>query len=146
MELNFSNKTLYFINNLSINIEQSLFTKTMFKTKEITRSNVKCKNTGWRLSIAVRIALWCLVLGLKKRYNFIWLTSISQSNDPVLDPANHCLWNSQCSKYNRLHLSQYCSSSSALAVVKQWRLYSSKSWYWNVRIRSVGMATVAVGH
>ncbi len=60
MELNFSNKTLYFINNLSINIEQSLFTKTIFTTK-VRDHKIKCEMQKHRMKAfhcSWLIALW----------------------------------------------------------------------------------------
>lgn len=47
MELNFSNKTLYFINNLGINTEQSLFTKKVHKSKTVHK--IKCEMQKHRM-------------------------------------------------------------------------------------------------
>lgn len=77
MELNFSNKTLYFINNLSINIEQSLFTKTMFTTKvrdhEIKRGKHRMKAD-----------LLCSKLHSVKIPLYTVSGPFDQSNNPVL--------------------------------------------------------------
>lgn len=134
MELNFPNKTLYFINNLSINTEQSLFTKkkTLHKSKssQDRMQIAKTQDEGLPLQLlnCTLDALFCFYFKRNKQTNKKLYTHLVKRS--VSDAADHCLRKSQCSRYNRFLLSQYCSSSSALAVVKQWRLYSSKSWFW----------------